>query len=37
MRVVDYDGSIFEATFSILVLEGGIISLDNESTARSAV
>jgi hypothetical protein len=35
MKVVDFDGAILDATFSVLPLEGGIISLDYESSGGS--
>ena len=35
MKVVDFDGAILDATFSILPLEAGIISLDYESSGGS--
>jgi hypothetical protein len=35
MKVVDVDGAILDATFSVLPLEGGIISLDYESSGGS--
>ena len=35
MKVVDIDGAILDATFSVLPLEGGIISLDYESSGGS--
>lgn len=35
MKVVDFDGTILDATFSVLPMEGEVISLDYESSGGS--
>ena len=35
MKVVDFDGTILDATFSVHPLEGGVISLDYKSSGGS--